>query len=397
MKITYETHYKSQRGDGRHTSSMAAFMARLRSTERLLAFPENADQAEFFKWKEQLKTKIEELLCIPAFTEQPLPKKLSEVRREGYRVEKWEFYPDDYSAVPFLALVPDCAGKANKVPGVMCLPGSIHSKEFISGEPLLDMPKCGFQKYPDRNRMALYMVKNGMAAFAFDNPETAECALDIDRENDYGGTSRAQMCYGLLQNGESYFGFGLFQKLCFLNIIHTFDFIDTSRLAVSAHSLGCDEAMYLGLLRSDIKAVVFNDFVCDERHRFFATTEYDERKMCNHSGDWHIVPGSFRYYARPDVLAALAPKPLALNEGGSEYHLDAVRRAYSLNDASDRLQITHYPRYHDESSRSRIYEPPLYGLSAESFYEYSNCDAPDHSFREEPAIGLLKKVFFEEK
>ena len=42
MKISYETHYKSKREDGRHTSTMAAFMDRLRKTERLLKYPECA-------------------------------------------------------------------------------------------------------------------------------------------------------------------------------------------------------------------------------------------------------------------------------------------------------------------------------------------------------------------
>ena len=47
-------------------------------------------------------------------------------------------------------------------------------------------PTCRFEKYPERNRMAQYMARNGMIAFTFDNPETAECALDTEREGDYG-------------------------------------------------------------------------------------------------------------------------------------------------------------------------------------------------------------------
>ena len=395
MQMTYETHYKSNRKDGRHVSTMAAFMERLRNTKPLLEFPEHTDQSGFSKWKEELKNKIRELLLIFPFTEQPLPKKINEVQRDGYRVEKWEFYPDDYSAVPFLVLIPDDVTEQNKAPGVLCLPGSIHSKEFISGEPLLDTPKCRFEKYPERNRMAQYMVKNGMVAFAFDNPETAECALEIEREGDWGGTSRTQMCCGLLYNGESYFSLSLFQKLCFLRNIGIFNCVDQDRLAVSAHSLGCDDAMYLGLLCDEIKAVVFNDFVCDERHRYFATTEYDERKMCNHNGDWHIIPGMYKYYSRVDVLAALAPKYLTLNEGGADYFLDKIKKAYSLNAAADNLHVHYYPKYREEGNRSKIYEPPMYGLSEDTYFEYANCDAPDHSFREEAANALLKKAFFE--
>lgn len=98
---------------------------------------------------------------------------------------------------------------------------------------------------------------------------------------------------------------------------------------------------------------------------------------------------------RQDILAALAPKYLALNEGGPEYHLDMIRYAYQLHDSLERLQITHYPKYQDETKRSKTYEPPLYGLSEEDFFAYSNCDAYDHSYRETPSLQLLKKAFFE--
>ena len=392
MKITYETHYKSKREDGRHTSTMAAFMEKLRNAERALKYPECTDIGAFTVWKEALKNKIAELLNLPEFTEQPEPKKLHTTKRDGYRVEKWEFYPDDYTAVPFLVLIPDIATKENPVPGVLCLPGSIHSKEFISGEPLLDMPKCSFQKYPERNRMAKYVVQNGMVAFAFDNPETAECALDIERDDDWGYTSRKQLCFGLLSNGDSYFGLSLFQKLCFMKWLHIFEYVDLDRLAACAHSLGADDAMYLGLFCDEIKAVVFNDFVNNEQHTYFSITEYDETQMSQDVGNWHTIPGQFRYYNRVDVLCALAPKYLALNEGGAEYFLDMIRSAYSLHGASDRLQITHYPKYQEPESRCKTYMPPKHSLDVDDHFAYYNVDAPDHSFREVPSINLLKKA-----
>lgn len=394
MKMTYETHYKSTRPDGRHTATMAAFMERLRQTERQLAFPKGATKEEFTAWKAALKDKVLELLHLPEFSEQPSPQKLDTVARDGYRVEKWEFYPDDYTAVPFLVLIPDAATAQNPAPGVLCFPGSTHSKEFFSDEPLLDSPKCRFQTYPERNRMGRYVAENGMVAFVFDNPATAECALDIDSENDYGSRGRRQLCYGLIQNGESYFGLSLFQKLCFMRYIKDFPYVDQSRLAVCAHSLGCDDAMYLALLCDEIGVVVFNDFVGEERHRYMSATEYDENAMCNDIGVWHIVPGMFRYYARVDILAALAPKKLALNEGGAEYYLDMIREAYALNEASENLQITHYPKYQEADSRCKTYEPPKYGLSQASYFEYSNVDAPDHSFRREPSIPFLQKHLF---
>lgn len=56
------------------------------------------------------------------------------------------------------------------------------------------------------------------------------------------------------------------------------------------------------------------------------------------------------------------------------------------------MQITHYPKYQSEEMRSKVYEPPMYGLSDETYFAYTNTDAPDHSFRKEPSIALLKKA-----
>ena len=397
MKITYDTHYRSQREDGRHTSSMASFLELLRNSEAELSLPEELSNDSFNAWKDALKNKVRELLHLEYFEMlakgQPAPRLISTVKRDTYRVEKWELYPDPYSVVPFLALIPDAASAENPVPAVMCFPGSTFSKEFLAGEPLLEKATCRMEKYPDRNRMALYMVKNGMAAFAFDNPETAECALEIERQGDYGSTSRRQLCYGLLQSGLSYFALSTSQKLCALDFIKALTFVDEDKIAVSAHSLGCDDAMHVALLRDEIKAVVFNDLVCNVKHRYYSTTDYDEEKMANDTGSWHIVPGQYAYYDRPDLLAALAPKWLALNEGGAQYYIDKIVRAYRAHGAEDRLQISHYPKYSNPSDRSKDYLPPRGGLSAAGYFEYTNTDAPDHSFREEPAIRLLKKAF----
>lgn len=393
MKITYETHFKSNREDGRFNSTFAAFMEKMRNTKPLLSLPDKLTKKEYDVWRTQLKDKVREMLLFPQNPFLPEAKKLDSVKRDTYTVEKWEFYPDEYTAVPFLILIPD---KIRNAPAVMCFPGSTASKEALAGEPLLDKAQCTFMKFPERIKMAYHYVKNGMVAIAFDNPETAECALDIERDHDWGYSSRLQLCHGLNQMGYCYFGLSVFQKLCIIEFIKKLPYVDENKIAVSGHSLGCDDAMYMGLLSDDVKAIVFNDLVCDEKHRYFSTTEYDERNMCNSSGVWHEIPGAFKYYSRPDILSALAPKYLALNEGGSQYHLDKIIGAYRLNDAEERLQITHYPKFQDECMRSTQYEPLNYGYTELSYFDYTNTDGPDHSFRVEPSIKLLKGAFFNE-
>lgn len=393
MNLSYNTHFKSQRPDGRLTSSLAAHMEQMRRTKPLLALPNEISPEEFPVWKKNVCEKIRELLLMPEFTEQPEPVRLSRVQRDGYAVEKWELYPDPISVVPFLVLIPDGVDRTRPAPGVICIPGSIHSKEFISGEPLIDRPACRFEKYPERNRMAKYMAEHGMVAFAFDNPETAECALDIEREGDYGSYSRSQMCFGYIQSGLCYAGISVFQKLCCIRFMKTLPFIDSSRIAVSSHSLGSLPALFLGLLSDDVKAVVFNDFVCDPRERYMSITEEPENRMTQNTGNWHEIPGLWKWFSHQDLLAALAPKYLACNEGGAERYLDTVRHGYALAGVPDRLQISEYPKYADVTNRTHPEALPKYGLSEEAYFEHCYVDAADHSFREEPSIRFLKKCF----
>ena len=393
MDLTYEIHFKSSRPDGRITSSIAAHMEMMRRYHPILALPSDISSEEFPVWQEKVKRKARELLLLPEFSNQPEPVRLSRVQREGYAVEKWELYPDDVSVVPFLMLIPDGVNENNPAPAVICLPGSTHSKELLAGEELLDRPTCRCSKYPDRNCMAKHYAQNGIIALAFDNPETAEVALDTAHEGDYGSSSRIQMCFGLIQSGLCYAGISVFQKMSAVRFLKTLTFVDQNRLGVSAHSLGTMPALFLGLLCDEIKAVVFNDFVCDPRERYMAITEEPENRMEQNCGNWHEIPGLWKWFGHQDLLAALAPKYLACNEGGADDYIQTVRRGFSLAHASDRLQISYYPKYSDPASRIHPEEMPKYGLSSESYFEHGYVDAPDHSFRAEPSVKLLKLAF----
>lgn len=74
MKISYETHFKSNREDGRHISSYAALLERLRQTKQTLSLPNDITAEEFYRWKKEVIEKHKELLGMPEFTPQPDPK-----------------------------------------------------------------------------------------------------------------------------------------------------------------------------------------------------------------------------------------------------------------------------------------------------------------------------------
>ena len=104
------------------------------------------------------------------------------------------------------------------------------------------------------------------------------------------------------------------------------------------------------------------------------------------------MPGIWQYFAFPDLLAALAPKYLALNEGGAEEWLDKVRASYANAEADDHLSIGSYPKFENVPPQKGAV--PLFGLSEKELYEdWCHVDAPDHSFRPAPSMRLLEKAF----
>lgn len=391
--LSYEKHFQSNRPDGRHVSTMAALMEKMRREKPELALPDELTPEIFAKWQNRVKAKLRELLCLPEATPQPAPVLLSRAQRDGYTLEKWEFYPDDYTAVPFLALIPDSASAEHPVPAVLCFLGSNHSKEFAAGEEQLDHPNGQAGRFPERNCMAKHIVQAGMAAFVFDNPAIGECSVLGDPEA--GETqyhSRIQLCFGYLQMGMNYVGISVFQKLRFLEHLKTLNYVDQTKIAVSSHSLGTEAAITLGLLCDEIKAIVFNDYMGDDRKGFAAKTEVPEQKMPQDSGNWHIIPGAMRYFTRKEWCAAFAPRYLGLTEGGSDESIEEIRRAYKVCGAEDNLLVSYYPAYADPATRTMPQTVPDHGLTPEEYYAYHYVILEDHSFRSEPALRLLSKL-----
>lgn len=393
MAYTYESHFRSNRPDGRIPSAQAAFMEHLRRRPRELALPAELSAESYAAWQSAVRQKATELLAMPPFTSQPDPVLLSTVQREGYRVEKWEFYPDDVAAVPVLLLVPDTATEETPAPIVFCFPGSNQSKELFSGEPLLPHKAGGACKYPERNCMGKHYAQNGMIAAVFDPVGIGETALDLDDPN-YGWHSRTHLNYGLLEYGWNYTGYSVFQKLCFWNYVKTLPFVDGERMAVSGHSLGSETAIYMAMASDDVKAVVFNDFLSNPGERYVNHTEWESlEKMLDLTGTFHIVPGDFRYFGFEDLCAALAPRYLCLNEGGAEEYTGDVFRAFRAAGAEDHVLLTQYPVYTDPETRTYHGKVPDHGLGIESYFQWSYVNAPDHSFRAAPSVALLKKCF----
>lgn len=291
---------RTSRADGRFVNSAGFVHAQLKQHPPKLAFHPKMTAADFAAWQEALRLKLRELGRFPEIPPQPPPRHLGTVQRDGYEVQRWEAYPEPLGVVPFLVLVPTGVSAATPRPAVLCLPGSAYTKESLAGEPELGGgPPTGV---PGHDNMAQWYAKAGMVAVAVDNPgigETGDPLVGPDEISLY-----------LVWAGRSYEMLSVSQKLSILAWMKHQAFISPGQVAVSGHSLGAKPALILGLLDPSLSAVVWNDSVVSWRERAV---------VCDLGAPFvnrQFIPGFIEWLDYPDLMAAMAPRPLLICEGG---------------------------------------------------------------------------------
>lgn len=364
--------FRSDREDGRFVSTAGFVHATMKETPPALAWDSAMPAEEIPAWREAVRTKLRELMQFPDVSEQPEPRMLSSEPREGYELQKWEAYPEPRSAVPYLVLIPEDAPKP--APAVLCFPGSSRTNRGLAGEP-----EASDDRHWDANRMALHYAREGMVAIAVENPCMGGRAADF-------GANRAEIALDLIWMGRSYEGLSVFEKLPILRWAWSRPWIDETRIAASGHSLGAKPALILSVLEPDIRALVWNDFTCDFRERAIATNLLQ-------ISTWQYVPGFIRWFDYPDLMAALAPRPLLITEGGRTVHIERIRDAFRALDAEDQFEVAYYPKYAGPADRTNDGRPLPEGLSQDEYLsEWANVDVPEHSFKPDVAVPWMARM-----
>jgi alpha/beta hydrolase family protein len=371
--------FSSDREDGRFVQTAGFMHAYLRMVEPKLGFREGTSREELPVWREAVRQKLLELMCFPDVPPQPDPKRLWSRPREGYRLERWEAYPEPYIVVPYYVLIPDGASQQSPSPAVVCFPGSTWSKEGLCGEPELGETAVPDDSKWRDNRMAYHYVRRGFVAVAVENPATNELTSPL--------RGRTRLSLMGIWMGRSYESISVFQKACILRWLVRQPFVDAERVAASGHSLGAKPADILAVLYPDlVRAVVHNDFVCNWLERTVA-------ENLSISGAHQIVPGIFQWFDYTDLEASLAPRPLLFTEGGRANQIAKIRTAYGLLDSSDAVKVYHYEKYADPKSR-RFDDAELpVGITEEEYFLYANVDVSRHRFRPNRAVPWLAEVF----
>lgn len=338
----------------------------------------------FFAWKQQVREKAYELMQFPDNAyEEPQVHFISSKQRDGYRVEKYEISPEPELWVPFLVLIPDSATAESKAPGVLCFPGWDTPKEVLCGEEFTDLTyestpyACAF---PFSNAMALNYVRRGIVALASDNAGTGEQLGVYDRQ---------QFALKMMFKGRNYAGLSVLYRWAMLKWLAGQDYVDDSRIGLAGHSFGTETSMFLALLEPRVKAVSHNDFMSDNEQRILSCFPPEEFMFGGHI---HLVPGMLEWFSFPDLIAAFAPNPMLLSEGGVQDDLERIGKAYALAGAPEQYQYVHYPEFQDPASRPLDHQPIPEGITNEEYFRYANVVPEHHFYKSEICIPWMIKA-----
>lgn len=369
-------------------STRAATTALLSSHTPSLQYDPSMSADSFAIWQQHMSDAMKRLMVHP---EAPVaPQQLvARVSRPGYTVERWCSWPLNEAPVHYLVLVPDSVEFPGKRPAALCIPGFGQTKELLAGERGGNYSLEGdAQENPSTNAMALQYVKQGIVAVAVDNPSFGE--LSDNGYSDFLASSRM-----LLETGWSYLGLTSWQDKVILDAMKQHPAVDTDKIIVSGFSLGTEPLMVLGLIDPSIKAFVYNDFLCRTRERILVMDKQaaDGSRSLPNSIE-HLIPGFLMQFDFPDIVAALAPRPVICTEGGLDRDFRIVADAFAKAGAPDAFSYHHYPKYADPASRELLESDTVpSGIDRDTFFRLANVDPPSHGFKASLVIPWVKKLF----
>lgn len=125
--------------------------------------------------------------------------------------------------------------------------------------------------------------------------------------------------------------------------------------------------MVLGILNPDVFAFVYNDFLCRTLERAKTMTMPNGRGVRSAPNSIrHLIPGFWKQFDFPDIVAALAPRPVICTEGGLDRDFRLISAAYRMAGAPDHFRYHHQPRFADPAQRWNGSRLPA-GLDRDAF------------------------------
>jgi len=302
---------------------------------------------EFEAWKRELKNKILELLGEfpkPAPLE---PQLLSSEDVGSFIREKWLIQSEQDCFVPLYLLLPK-EGKGRR-PAILCAHGhGPYGKDPVAGVHFND-PARKAEILQSNYNYGEQMAKEGFITVA---PDWRSFGERIAYHNPYPGRDICNIHF--IQHlilGRTLLGSNIFDGMRVIDFLLTRKEVDPNRIGCMGLSFGGTMTTYLALLDERIKAA---DIIC-----YATTTEHYAISRPNFCGS-QLVPFLYKYADVPDVIAAIAPKPLLIESGASDTCFwihsakkahETVRKAYEVSGYPENLWIEVFPGEHSFSGR----------------------------------------------
>ncbi len=369
--------FTTDRPDGRHVSTRAYLHHHMKAREPRLKFNPAMSADSMKLWQADMSQTMARLMKHPSHDSLPAPVFISEEHHDGYTLQHWELYPLDEAVVPFMVLRPDKATAASPAPGILCIPGYGQPMEFLADEN-------------NAHAMARLYAQEGYVAVVMDNPGQGETG-DLERLTGKG-VDLVTVARQLLEMDWNYLGLTSYIGSLLVDWMETQDYINPERLVVSGFSLGTEPLMAIGLMRPEIYAFVYNDYLCSTRERALTMTCPDakgHRPWPNNIE--HLIPGFLLEFDFPDIVAALAPRPVICTEGGMDRDFQLISTAYQKAGAPEAFEYHHYAKYLDPASRTCLDVAPD-GITREEHFRLANVDPPHHYFKDEHILPWLRRT-----
>ncbi len=317
-----------------------------RKVKPSLAFVE-MEKGDFLEWKEKLKNKIKALLG--EFPE-PSPlnaQMLSTEETKLYTREKWVIQSEEDCWVPLYIMIPN--ERKGKSAGILCAHGhGPYGKDPVAGVHFNDPNRRANMAQLNYN----YGEQMAQVGFVTAIPDWRSFGERIAYRNPYEGRDICNIHF--LQHlilGRTLLGANIFDAKRVLEFLSARKEVDPERIGCMGLSFGGTMTTYLALLDDRVKAA---DIIC-----YATTTEHYAISRPNFCGS-QLVPFLYRYADVPDVISAIAPKPLLIESGASDTCFwshsalaahDKVRRAYQASGHAENLWIEAFPGEHSYSGR----------------------------------------------
>ena len=350
-----------------------------------LAYASKPSSLSFDMWKQRVSDKVLDLMNWPDL-QVDNARRVNSSQRDGYKVERWEFMPAQGMCVPFLVLVPDKASRRNPVPAILCIPGWGQTKESLASEPSV----AGGEFVQREMAMARAYAREGWIAVCADTPGSGETGeFDVIK---VGGPDYRTLARQALELGSSYLSLYSYINKGLLEWMKTRPEMCRDRLVISGFSFGTEPLMALGVTDPEVYAFVYNDFLCNNRERALTMTCPDEKGRRPWPNDIeHLIPGFLLQFDFPDLVTALAPRPVLCTEGGLDRDFEMVARGFAESGSRDNFEWHHYPKFSKPEDRSVIDSVPA-GVTLSEYFRLVNVDPPHHGFKRDLILPWLHKI-----